>query len=498
MRTPLRPLKFAIRGMRALALAVLICGMANSNPAWGTQTIILGQADTFPVDQPVAKVQLVDTSGATPVTLGPVATNAEPFLLDTGLAYTFFGAAAVQDMTANGYATTGLYDHTDLAATTTFNVSNPYRLDLYNVATPAQPISSQRVLSSPTVNVYDDGAVKGILGMNAMTEHVVALGMQDWSTPGSTLNLSTQYLVASPTNAHQYAIDLTMVNMPTSGQHGTDPLPSVAAVPFAPVQLGSNGREVNSSFLVSTGQPQTVFSNTLLQSLGVDLNNSIGTEPLSGITGVYNAKLYKVDYLSLMTHDGQRIMLTNLVVPGANLDASTAGILGMDVLTSGWGNKLLGGAQNGNFTEADFNFLGSTTSNTAQLLLTLTPSKDAIVDHDWQNPLNRLDVNHDGLVSALDALIIINEINANGAHTLGSFAGTSRFFWDTSGDNFVSALDALQVINYLNSNPLSSGGLVLLGLNVPEPGTWALLALGHCGVFWFGMRRKQNCNCKAI
>ncbi len=83
----------------------------------------------------------------------------------------------------------------------------------------------------------------------------------------------------------------------------------------------------------------------------------------------------------------------------------------------------------------------------ATITTTLTP---------WQNPVNPLEVNGSSTISALDALIVINYLNANGAGPLPATNPTSGNFIDVNGDNFVTALDALIVINYLNTQATSA------------------------------------------
>ncbi len=79
-----------------------------------------------------------------------------------------------------------------------------------------------------------------------------------------------------------------------------------------------------------------------------------------------------------------------------------------------------------------------------------------------QNSALPVDVNDDGHVTSIDALLIINELNRNPqGFGEGESAGlASRFFTDVTGDNEITALDALQVINYLNrmSRPSVSAG----------------------------------------
>ena len=71
----------------------------------------------------------------------------------------------------------------------------------------------------------------------------------------------------------------------------------------------------------------------------------------------------------------------------------------------------------------------------------------------WRNPLLAEDVNRDGLVSAIDALLIINELNIGQARKLEStkFNDTRLEYVDPSGDNYLSSLDALLIVNQLNS-----------------------------------------------
>ncbi|MEO8493501.1 MAG: dockerin type I domain-containing protein [Planctomycetota bacterium] len=68
----------------------------------------------------------------------------------------------------------------------------------------------------------------------------------------------------------------------------------------------------------------------------------------------------------------------------------------------------------------------------------------------WQNQTNRFDVNNDGSVSPLDALVVINELNAKGARALTGTDPSSPFI-DVNGDGNLSPLDALQVINQIEA-----------------------------------------------
>ena len=73
-----------------------------------------------------------------------------------------------------------------------------------------------------------------------------------------------------------------------------------------------------------------------------------------------------------------------------------------------------------------------------------------------QNPTQPLDVNADGFISPIDALLIINFLNINGTIPVGNLPEPPPYR-DTNGDNIISPLDALRIINFLNQNGTSAG-----------------------------------------
>ena len=74
----------------------------------------------------------------------------------------------------------------------------------------------------------------------------------------------------------------------------------------------------------------------------------------------------------------------------------------------------------------------------------------------FQNPEGSLDVNADGLVTPIDALLIINYLNSDGDPFLPNSGITPPPYLDTNGDEQATPTDVLLVINFLNDN--SSGG----------------------------------------
>jgi Dockerin type I domain len=71
----------------------------------------------------------------------------------------------------------------------------------------------------------------------------------------------------------------------------------------------------------------------------------------------------------------------------------------------------------------------------------------------WRNPIRTFDVDGDGFISPIDALLIINLLNDKGSHILPATVSIDepQHFVDPSGDGSVSPLDVLQVSNFLNN-----------------------------------------------
>jgi hypothetical protein len=78
---------------------------------------------------------------------------------------------------------------------------------------------------------------------------------------------------------------------------------------------------------------------------------------------------------------------------------------------------------------------------------------------EFHNSTRPLDVNNDGHISAIDALLIINHLNGIGPGTAGGEGElVGNFFPDTNGDGRISAIDALLVVNHLNDRNTGGGG----------------------------------------
>jgi hypothetical protein len=94
--------------------------------------------------------------------------------------------------------------------------------------------------------------------------------------------------------------------------------------------------------------------------------------------------------------------------------------------------------------------------SSGEITVTITINPPPPPSH--QNPINNLDVNADGRVTPIDALLVINLLNertSTGSILVSSLPSPPNYY-DVSGDNRVTGLDVLLVINELNRR--SSGG----------------------------------------
>ena len=83
-------------------------------------------------------------------------------------------------------------------------------------------------------------------------------------------------------------------------------------------------------------------------------------------------------------------------------------------------------------------------------------SSSASIPNPGNNTRDPLDVNNDGKISPIDALLVINHLNRFGPTVLTSGGFQRAPFLDVNNNNQVSATDALAVINHLNASLAAS------------------------------------------
>jgi hypothetical protein len=89
--------------------------------------------------------------------------------------------------------------------------------------------------------------------------------------------------------------------------------------------------------------------------------------------------------------------------------------------------------------------------------ITVTITIDPPPPPSHQNPTWNLDVNADGMVTPIDALLVINLLNDPQSPRTVGLLPPPPFYYDVTGDGIITANDALQVINHLNSRSRGGG-----------------------------------------
>jgi subtilisin-like proprotein convertase family protein len=165
---------------------------------------------------------------------------------------------------------------------------------------------------------------------------------------------------------------------------------------------------------------------------------------------------------------------------GANLSVTADGKIRYNPGVSEQVQQLIGAvAGNPASTETDtFNY--TVRDGSVDRTATVTVLVSGI--NDWHNPDEGLDVNGDGVVVAIDALIVINELNALGARPLPGVVGAPPFFFDTLVDNEITPFDVLVVVNWLNQKAVEGEAFqapLSLQLETPPAMTSQPAVAGH-------------------
>lgn len=90
----------------------------------------------------------------------------------------------------------------------------------------------------------------------------------------------------------------------------------------------------------------------------------------------------------------------------------------------------------------------------------LIAAADRVQATPWQAPVEPLDVNNNGTLAPIDALLVINRLGLYPNGTLPPLSGgqTPDAYVDVNGNGIVAPIDALLVINQLSRNSSSANG----------------------------------------
>jgi len=342
--------------------------------------IDLGVSAGFTLSQPTVQTQV-----------GTFDTLLSEYLLDTGASGIVVAASASQELRAAGLQTVATYYDFGIGGREATQVSLPYDFRFAGADGVPLTLPATRIQTSGR----DFGFYSGIAGMPLMIDRTVGLDLTrqadfsgDWAG-AMGVEFGSGPL---PSRAHQYAVPLTMRLFPMDGQvDPSDPLPVYAPLPFAPVevQYGANRRE--GSFLVDTGAMLSLLSSQVAFDLGLDINgdgdledNAVDFVEVSGVGGSILMPVFNVDAVTIRAGNGVDLMTRGMLVGVLDIDPSLSGVLGVDVLNSGWdiyGANIFLGLDPGpapGINRVDFDFRGAAATMQAEMRLTLNADRDTL------------------------------------------------------------------------------------------------------------------------
>lgn len=359
--------------------AITACVVAFAAAAEAAGVIDLGLSDEFTLSQPVVQVQ-VGRFGSL---------DLNEYLLDTGASGILAGSASSTELRSKGLVTEATYIDYGVAGPQSTGVSKPY--DFFFAGTDGVPrtLPATRMQTSSG----DFAFYSGIAGMPLMTGRTVGFNLASQADMND-LRIGVAFDVpVSPTlSAHQYSVPLTMYEFPATGQlNPTDPLPANAALPFAPVKVQYGSTTKTANFLLDTGAQQCILSKTMAFDLGLDVNGdgslddeAISFQTVAGVGGSVEIPVLRIDALSLRATNDVELLFHDITVGIVDIDPALPGVLGMNVLNSGWEmyalNTFLGSDPGppGVFRRVDLDFR-SAASLQGEMRLSIDPGRDAAV-----------------------------------------------------------------------------------------------------------------------
>ncbi len=456
----------------------------------------MGLKDDAAYSQPLVELELFQLVGASGkgTSLGPegdpeILFFPNQLILDTGATSIIAMNEAEGSLRSNGYVTVNQVEEYGVAGSQLVDVSANYYVEITDAFGNVTPLPGTRILSG---QFEDLAGVNGIVGMPAMVGRVVTLDFTEWSNIGPIDDLddlldALEALAAvdvkfgnslPASNGHRYSVPIRAQSFPLS-----DPgvLPTSAPLAMLEMNVGFGNQNAGGNFILDTGAAITFISTDMARELGLDSNNNgeldegddqyLDTLPIGGIGGIFPAPEFLIDRISFTTDQGVDLVwsgdsaITVLVV---DIDPSIDGVLGSDILTSGWlsfTEDLDIEVGNGPILGAHFDFRNFLQNgDLGKIYFDLTSAADVVLTP----PAG--DYNGDGHVDAADYSVWRNSMGMMG----------SGLAADGNGDGKVDAADYDVWKNHFGQGTGAGGGAGLVRRPRTErAGTDSIRSSGH-------------------
>lgn len=379
-----------------VAVSCVVAPLAQSDGSeyyisMGSGDLLLGQPtvgiEVYTPDNP-------STSSNEFLSYGPeliMDTLSHTFLLDTGANGLMLGRdpyadtvgqSNLEQMQAKGFdAKAGIYVEQGVGGFETNHVSGAYNLDYATSEGSSGTIRQARFMCNDRRTLAD---YSGLIGMPAMTNRVVVLDMSPWLESGLSY-MQTRFTnrVESYGNP-RYHVDLEMKEFARDGwQSGT--LPSWAPLPFVRARVVAGMQFATGDFLMDTGAQMSILSEHLAFQIGLDDNQDgvlnsndtryVGSQQIMGVGSPITIPTFLVGWLAISTQEGGDLRWESLTMAVLEISPRIDGVVGMDLMHSGWTDGALGGTSSGAIQRVFYDFRNCG-SLTGEMVLDLSPSWD--------------------------------------------------------------------------------------------------------------------------
>jgi hypothetical protein len=463
-------------GVFALLLAVLSAAAVPSVRASGPW-IDMGLKDEVAFDQPIVTFELFQQlpGGAKGTSLGPSDGGfffiANQFILDTGAGSIIAMNDAESELRDNGYVSENTVLEQGVAGFSELDVSANYYVEVRDSTGAARALPNTRIMSGQFPDLF---GVNGIVGMPGMVGQVVTLDTSAWAEVEDIFDIVPMEVRISNTlptsGGHRYSVPIEARFFPIEGD---DPLPAVSPIPMLEMGVGFGNLDTTGTFILDTGAAISFISSEMGKAIGLDSNGddvldtndeqSDGTLPIGGIGGTIEVPIFYIDRFTVPTEQGVDLVWNleqSLSVAIVDIHPEIDGVLGSDLLTSGWFSfDEEEDSDPGPLLQTHFDFRQFfNDGDLGKVYFDLTPSVDVV-----QPGTLAGDFNEDGTVDAADYVWWVK-------------SGGSPQQYDEWHSNFGA------------SSP-GAGGAFNGG--VPEPNSTALILVAAC-VFAIAKKRRAR------
>lgn len=353
------------------AMRIPNVGVNISDDDWQLATtpyVDLGPSDNVAWDQPRVAVELIVDDGSEN-SVGPDLFNT--WLLDTGANSIMAFANAVDNMDdpPYRYQTSGKFLEYGVAGDHIFDISASYRFDFAGTSGLRNTLHDTRILSDPDNDISPLGPW-GIVGMPAMAGRVTTYDFTVWTDLDPTdLYMTVEFGEEVPSYAgprYSVAVDNRISFSPDTQVISGNHTPVWAEVPFLTGIPAHNGMAAGGNFLYDSGAQLSVLSTRMARAIGLDSNNDgildgndanfTGHEVVGGIGGTIAAPVFYFDEFHVPTEQGVDLVWTDLQWLVLDIVEGLDGVLGFDLMTSGWIEAYTVDGKSGYFMQNQLDF----------------------------------------------------------------------------------------------------------------------------------------------